>query len=96
MVEWLQMKVLILYRPKSESATALEAFVRDFKQGHEAAGVQVVDADSSAGIAAAELYSIVNYPAILALREDGSVAQSWEGEPLPLMDDVAYYTYSQA
>lgn len=85
------MKLLILYRPKSETGTAVETFVHDFSARHDASRVQVLDADSREGAAAAALYDIMAYPTILALRDDGSVAQSWEGETLPLMDEVAYY-----
>ena len=43
----------------------------------------------------ASLYDIMNYPAILALRDDGSILKTWEGDELPLMDEVAYYTFNQ-
>jgi hypothetical protein len=33
-------------------------------------------------------------PAILALRDDGSVLKVWEGATMPLMDEVASYTYA--
>lgn len=86
--------MLVLYRPKSEHATALEAFVRDFRLRHDANNMEVVDADSRDGSAEAALYGVTAYPAIIVLRDDGSILQSWEGESLPLMDDLAYYTYS--
>lgn len=85
------MKLLILYRPKSEHASAIESFVRDFKVRHQADHMELVDIDGRDGIATASLYDVLAYPAILALREDGSVLHSWEGETLPLMDEVAYY-----
>jgi hypothetical protein len=88
------MKVVILYRPKSEHTTKVETFIRDFKYRHEASRLEVIDADSREGIATATLYDVMSYPAILALRDDGSVLKSWEGEMLPLMDEVAYYTTS--
>ena len=89
------MKVLILYRPKSEQTTNVETFIHDFKYRHDTGHLEVLDADSREGIAMATLYDVMSYPAILALRDDGSVLKSWEGEMLPLMDEVAYYTVSQ-
>jgi len=89
------MKVLVLYRPRSEHASSVEAFVRDFRMHHEASNLEVVDVDSRDGSAEAALYGAMNYPAILGLRDDGTVVQSWEGENFPLMDELAYYTYSQ-
>lgn len=86
--------MLILYRPQSEQASGVESFVRDFKAQHDATRLEVVDADSRDGIASASLYDVMAYPAILALRDDGSLLRSWEGDMMPLMDELAFYVYS--
>ena len=86
--------MLILYRPRSDHARNVESFVRDFQSRHGIDHVEVLDVDSRDGMAMATLYDIMNYPAILALRNDGSIVKSWEGETLPLMDEVAYYSFS--
>ena len=88
------MKVLILYRPKSETATKVESFVRDFQSRYGPGRLEILDIDSRDGMATATLYDVIQYPAILALREDGSVLKSWEGDSLPLMDEVAFYAVS--
>jgi hypothetical protein len=88
------MKVLILYQPKSDHARSVESFVRDFKLRHEANRLELVDVDGRDGIATATLYDVMSYPAILALRDDGTVLHAWEGGMLPLMDEVAYYADS--
>jgi hypothetical protein len=87
--------VLILYRPNSEYARKVEDFIRDYKNRHEEGRLEVLDIDSRDGAATATLYGIMQYPAILALRNDGSVLKYWEGDALPLMDEVAYYTFNQ-
>lgn len=89
------MKLLILYRPRSEHARAVETFLHDFTYRHESSKVELVDADTREGIATASLYDLMTLPAILALRDDGSVLQVWQGELLPLMDEVASYLVSQ-
>lgn len=89
------MKVVILYRPKSEHATNVEGFIRDFTYRNESGKIEPIDVDSRDGVALAELYGVMTYPAILALRDDGSVLKSWEGGTLPLMDEVAYFTFNQ-
>lgn len=89
------MKLLILYRPQSEHARAVETFLHDFKYRHESSRIELVDADTREGIATASLYDLMNLPAILALRDDGSVLQVWQGEMLPLMDEIASYVVSQ-
>lgn len=47
-----------------------------------------VDADSPNGISKAELYDILNFPALLVTRADGTMVQVWQGE-LPKPEDVS-------
>lgn len=89
------MKVLVLYRPDSEHGRQIEDFIRDFKNRHEDGKLEVLNVDSREGNAMASLYDVMTYPAILALRIDGSVLKMWEGGDLPLMDEIAYYTFNQ-
>ena len=88
------MKVVVLYRPDSEYASTVETFARDYKRLHDGDKLELVNIDSRDGSATASLYDIMQQPAILALREDGSVLNSWEGPQLPLMDEVAAYVYA--
>lgn len=89
------MKLVILYRPQSEHAQAVETFLHDFKYRHQTSHLEVVDADTREGIATASLYDLMSLPALLALRDDGSVVQTWQGAMLPLMDEVASYLVNQ-
>lgn len=89
------MKVLILYRPNSEHATTVETFVRDLQHQHDVGNkVEVLSVDTRDGSSTAALYDIWQFPAILALAEDGRVLNTWQGEQMPLMDEVAAYSYS--
>lgn len=89
------MKIVILYRPSSDHGRAVETFIHEYRERHESERLEVLNIDTREGSATASLYDVVQYPAILALRNDGSVLKSWEGEMLPLMDEVTYYTYNQ-
>lgn len=89
------MKVVILYRPNSEHGRQVDEFIRDYKNRHEGGKLEILNIDSRDGGATASLYGIMQYPAILALRGDGSLLKYWEGEMLPMMDEVAYYTFNQ-
>ena len=85
--------MLILYRPESEHSTTVESFVRDFQHQYEAGRkVELISLNTRDGVATASLYDIMMFPAILALADDGSVLNLWQGQPLPLMDEVAGYT----
>jgi hypothetical protein len=88
------MKVVILYRPESEQARAVETFMHDFKARNAGIKVEVVDVDSRDGIAMASLYDVMQKPAILAMADDGSLLKYWIGEDLPLIDEVASYAYA--
>jgi hypothetical protein len=87
------MKVIVLYRPESEYARSVEVFIHDYRARHDDK-LDVINIDSRDGVAMASLYDIMQFPALLAIREDGSVLKSWEGSDLPLMDEVAAYAYA--
>ena len=84
------MKVYVLYHPHSESARRVEEFVHDYQRIHGGT-VETVSLETREGAAMASLYDILQYPAILATRENGEMLQTWQGEQLPLMDEVAAY-----
>ncbi len=87
------MKVLILYRPKSEHARQVEEYIHDFVQSEPSRKLDVLDIDSREGVATAELYDINAYPAALALSNDGQMLKFWTGS-LPLMNELAFYAQS--
>lgn len=54
--------------------------------------MEIHDLDSAAGSEMARLYGVMEYPAVIALKDDGQMQQMWSGiERLPLMNDLAYY-----
>lgn len=89
------MKVLILYRPESEHSTIVEMFVRDFEHQHDTKDrkIELMSVNTRDGVATASLYDIWSFPAILVVGDDGQVVNFWQGEPLPLMDEVAGYVH---
>ncbi|HSW66662.1 MAG TPA: hypothetical protein VLI54_05995 [Bacillota bacterium] len=90
-------KLLILYRPDSEHSTDVESFVRDFQHQFETGRkIELVSLNTRDGAATASLYDVMNYPAILALADNGSILNLWQGVPLPLMNEVAGYAYSNS
>lgn len=85
------MRLVILYRPNSEFARMVEEYARDFEKnrGHS---LELISLETVEGANIAKLYDIVRYPALLAMRDDGQLLKNWEGDGLPLMDEVAGYT----
>lgn len=85
------MKVVILYRPNSEHARPIEEFIHEFQGRHVSDRLEVLSLDTREGSSMATLYDIMVYPAILAVQSDGKVQKIWQGDSLPLLDEVAGY-----
>jgi len=88
------MKIRILYQGNSEHERMVEEYVRDFRKQQVTRQVEFVDVNTRDGGAMAELYDVVQYPAILALSNEDQLLKSWEGD-FPLMNELAYYTQEQ-
>lgn len=86
------MKALILYKPNSEHDTPVQGYVREFLR-RTGKGLDLIDAESREGISLAQLYDIVQFPALVAVRDDGEIIEKWpELEKWPTMNELTYYT----
>ncbi len=85
--------MLMLYRPNSDHSRVVEEFVRDFSRQHMDGKLDLVDLNTRDGSSTASLYDVMQYPAILALTDEGQLIKEWEGRSLPLMTEVAYYAH---
>jgi hypothetical protein len=84
------MKTVILYRPQSEQARAVEEFARDIDR-QQNIQPELIDVDTPGATALVDLYGITSYPAVLVTREDGQLIQCWSSDRLPLMQEVAAF-----
>ncbi len=87
------MRLAALYHPESEFSRTVEEYARDFERTRGKA-IELLSLESPEGAEMAKLYDIVRYPALLAIRDDGQMLSKWEGEQLPLMNEVAGYLNS--
>ncbi len=85
------MRVVVLYRDNTDYARTIIDFMRDFKHqtGHD---LEVMDPDSADGTLFCDTYGIYDYPTIIALSDDGVMQNTWNGMPLPTINEVSYYT----
>jgi len=88
------MKVVLLYRPNSEHSRKVEDFARDFTRFNRDRRLDLVSLDTREGAATAAIYDVMQYPAVLALSDDGGVLRNWQGDQLPLMNELAYYAHN--
>jgi hypothetical protein len=84
------MRIIALYHFESDTARLVEDFAADFERSR-GGSIELVSLESKEGADMARLYDIVRYPALLAVRDDGQLSAQWQGDPLPLMDEVAGY-----
>jgi hypothetical protein len=88
------MKVVVLYHPNSEQGGLVQDFSRDYER-FKRKRLDLVSLETKQGSDYVELYAITQYPAFLAISEDGSLQRLWQGNPIPLMDELDYYTRDQ-
>lgn len=85
------MKVVVLYRRDSDYGRSVEEFIHEFRRAHGSTEIEEVSLDTPEGAEIQKVYGLVDQPAILALKDDGSMLNMWQGKTLPLMNDVASY-----
>lgn len=86
------MKVVVLYRPNSEHGRSVEEFASELERRSRGGKVELMNIDTRDGSATASLYDVMQYPAVLALQNDGQLLKEWQGSTMPLLNDVSYYT----
>ena len=84
------MKALMLYQPNSEYSRMVEEYIHDFERTR-GRKIELLSMSTRDGAALASLYDIVQYPGLLVLRDDGQLVTFWQGNKLPLMNEVAGY-----
>lgn len=82
------MKLTIIYREKSEHARAVSEFVEMLRRRYPGKTAELVDIDTKEGADEAAIHGVNRYPAFLIKTYEGRLVQQWEGEPLPLLDEV--------
>jgi hypothetical protein len=84
------MRVVVIYKDNTEYARTVTDFLRDFyrQTGHE---LETLDPDEREGASFCQAYDIIEYPAIIAVSDDGVLQQLWKGLPFPTISEVSYY-----
>jgi len=86
------MKVVILYKPNSEHDSLVQGYVREFVR-RTGKALKIINAESREGISLAKLYDALQFPALIATRDNGEFVQIWpEFEKWPTMNELTYYT----
>lgn len=84
------MRAAIVYKLESDHAREVLDYLRDFSR-QTGRVLDEVDPDSREGADFCRLYDILEYPAVVALSDDGQLLHHWRGRPLPTISEVSYY-----
>jgi len=84
------MRLCFLYHPVSEHGRQVEEYAREFARKYTKTP-ELISVDTPQGSEMAKLYDVVQYPALLAVDNNGGLLKYWQGDLLPLMDEVAGY-----
>ena len=84
----LGMKVFMFSRDGRDYSRAADEFVENMRRRYKDREITLVNLDTREGDAQASLYDITQYPAIVVADDDGRPRDSWQGLPLPLIDEV--------
>jgi len=85
------MRVVIVWKDYTDYSREVIDWTREFKRrtGKE---LENLDPDMKDGESFARAYDIVQYPTIIAVSDDGREQKRWAGTPLPLINEVSFYT----
>ena len=84
------MRVVVLWRDGTDYARDVTDFMESLER-RAGKAVESMDPDTREGASFAEIYDVMEFPAILALDEMGKVLARWQGTMLPRIDEVSYY-----
>lgn len=86
------MKAIILYQPNTELETSIQEYVREFAQ-ETARTIELIDSNTPSGVEIAKSYDILQFPALVAVKDDGSYIESWaERDKWPTISELSYYS----
>lgn len=87
------MGVVVLYKEQRDYTRTVLEYLHDFERqtGHT---LETLDPDSREGVGFAQAHDLLEFPAIVAVSDDGRALNQWVGLPLPTINEVSYYVKS--
>ena len=82
--------ITVLYHPNTDHEPLIRDLTFNYKRQTNK-DLNTLSLETVEGAEMAKLYDITRYPAIVARRQDGELLKTWEGEPLPLINEISYY-----
>ena len=84
--------MIILHKLNAETDTQLQGYLRDFEQ-RTGKQIELMDVEGKEGVELAQIYDILQFPAILVREDMGELVQAWsEIDKWPTISELSYYT----
>lgn len=84
------MRVVVVWRGNTEYAREVTEWMEDFRK-FTGKSVESMDPDTIEGEIFVRARDIMQYPAVVVVKDDGVVVREFKGTPLPQFEDVSYY-----
>jgi len=84
------MKLVILYHPQGEFSTLTEDFAKNIEK-RTSRQIELLSLETAEGSSTASSYDMVEYPAIMVIRDDGQLVKYWQGINFPVSNEVIGY-----
>ncbi len=84
------MRVFCLYRPNSETERSVIELNNELKRRMNVE-LELISMDTVEGDHLAQVYQVMQFPAVMALDSRGIVQKSWTDGSLPLINELSYY-----
>lgn len=68
----------------------VEEYAHDFERTR-GKKIELLSLETREGANLATTYDVVRYPALLVIKDGGELLKYWEGDGLPLKDEVSAY-----
>jgi len=83
------MRLVMVYREKSDHRMVVETFLRDFTRQTNRE-IETIDPDTRAGQSFIRSYDIVEYPTLIAIGPSGTEMAKWRGT-MPTISEASGY-----
>jgi hypothetical protein len=87
------MRVFCLYRPNTETERAVLELNHELERRSNLV-LELISVDTVEGDHLAEIYDVLQFPAVVAVDSNGIMQRSWSDGSLPLLNEITYYMQS--
>jgi hypothetical protein len=84
------MRVFCLYRPNSETERSVIELNAELLRRINIE-LELISVDTAEGDNLAQVYDVLQFPAVIATDNDGILQKSWADGNLPLINELSYY-----